>query len=316
MGFFRPVQLGVDLGGSSIKVAEVKGKKVVLAAYADIPKEIRENEAFLIGALREFLSSIGAQGRQGVVQLPAQLAFVRAVNFPPMPHAELKEAVKWEIKRQLPYPLEEAVHDYVAVETAEGIAVTFASAERRAVQRYLFPFREAGLDVTAVDVSPMCLIRSLKPRSPGNAIILDIGGLSTEINIIKGGVLRITRTVELGGDFIKQHFKDGGAGAEEAEKILMEGGEDELKVPLDEFLREVTRSMDYYQANFKEKTFSDVILTGGVAINPGVRSYFLRALDMPVSVPDPFEGLVMADETMRRLGPRFSVAVGLAGRSE
>lgn len=310
LGFLKPSPLGADLGGGSFKAARIKGNKIVLAAYMDIPKEIREEETRLTSALHEFIGSIGARGLQAVVNFPGQLSFVRTVNFPTMPPAELKEAVKWEVKRQLPYPPEEAVYDYVAYESDEGISVTFASAERKAVLRYLVPFKEAGLNVIAVDISPLCLVRALKPPAPGNTIIIDIGAVSTEINIYKGGVMRMTRTVELGGDYIKSRL-DG----EDMEKALRESSEDELKDALDEFVREVARSTDYYQANFKEKTFSGASLTGGVAINRAVKNYLARALDIPVSVPDPFEGYPMADETMRAIGPRFSVAVGLARRA-
>ena len=66
-----------------------------------------------------------------MVHIPGHLSFIRTINLPPMPKGELKEAVKWEIKRQLPYPQEEAVYDYIAAPAADGIVVTFASAERK-----------------------------------------------------------------------------------------------------------------------------------------------------------------------------------------
>ncbi|MBI4823952.1 MAG: pilus assembly protein PilM [Nitrospirae bacterium] len=313
-GLFRAAIFGVDLGGGSLKVAQLKGRRVTLATYIDIPHNIMSDEARLIGTLRDFLKGIGVSGRPAIVQFPGNLAFVRAVSFPPMPHAELKEAVKWEVKRQLPYPTEEAVYDYVATAVTDGISVIFAGAQRKNIQSYLLPFKEAGLNVIAIDISPLCLIRALKPSSAGNTIMLDIGAVSTEINILKAGILRLTRTVDIGGNFIIQSLTTSAVGKEEAERLLREGDE-ELKEPLEEFLKETLRSMDYYQANFKEKTFSEVILTGGVAINPAVGRFFSHALDILVSVPDPFIGLQMADETIRSISPRFSVAIGLARRT-
>lgn len=315
MGLFRPAPYGVDLGGGSLKVVRLKGKRVATAALIDIPEEIREVETRTISILHDFLKGIGASGKQAVVQLPGGQAFIRTVNFPPMPRGELNEAVTWEVKRQSPYPPEDTIYDYVAVQTEEGLAVTFASAERKAVLRHIFPFKEAGVDVIAIDISPLCLLRALKPKSPGNVMLLDIGAVSTEINIAKGGILRLSRTVDMGGDYIKRYFLSAGASPADAEKQVREGGEEELKAPLDEFLREITRSMDYYTANFKEKTFAEVILTGGVSINPAVKNYFTRALGIPLGAPNPFEGQEMADETMRGLGPRFSVALGLAMRA-
>ncbi len=303
--------IGVDLGSSAIKVVQIKGKKVSLAALMDI-EDIREDELVLIERLRGFFKNLGISGKQAVVHIPGREAFIRTTTLPLMPKRELNEAVRWEIKRHLPYPPEEAIFDYVALKTADGIAVTFAASEKKNIHSHITPIKEAGLNVIAVDVSPLCLLRALKPKSPGNTVLLDMGAASTEISIVKNGILRITRTLEKGSHAIKKHFVN--LSDEEAERLLREGSEEELKDPLYEFTRETFRSIDYYKANFKESTVSEVTLTGGIMINPAIGRYFSKMLDIPVSVPDPFEGLTLADEGIRKLGPRFSVAVGLARR--
>ena len=130
-GLFRPAPLGVDLGTGSVKVIGLNGKKISLAAFMDIPSSDWEEEALLINRLQNFFKEINIDGKDAVVHMPGHLSFVRTINLPPMPKGELKEAVKWEIKRQLPYPQEEAVYDYIAAPVADGIVVTFASAERK-----------------------------------------------------------------------------------------------------------------------------------------------------------------------------------------
>jgi type IV pilus assembly protein PilM len=247
--------------------------------------------------------------------MPGHLSFVRTINLPPMPKGELKEAVKWEIKRQMPYPQEEAVYDYIAAPVADGIVVTFASAERKNVQRYISPFKGAGLKVVAVDVNPLCLIRALPLHGSGNIIVLDIGARSMEIDIMRSESVRLTRTVEMGGEQIKNQLISEGFPEGEIDDIMMNGPAERMKEVLNQFLREIFLSIDYYKATFKEKVFSEVILTGGVAINHAVRDYFSQMLDIPVSVPNPFDNLVMQDESLRPLGPRFSVAIGLAKRA-
>jgi len=314
-GLFRPAPLGVDLGSGSVKVIELKAKKISIAAFMDIPSSEREDEPLLINRLHNFLKELNIIGKEAVVHIPGILSFIRTINLPPMPKGELKEAVKWEVKRQLPYPPEEAVYDYVAMEVADGIIVTFASAERKNVQRYIFPFKEAGLSVIAVDVNPLCLIRTLPLQDSGNIIVLDIGAKNMEIDIVRSGALRLSRTVEMGGEYIKNQLINEGFSATEAEDILIKGPAENMKEILNQFLKEVFRSIDYYKATFKEKTFSEVILTGGVAINHAVRDYFSHIFDVPVIVPNPFDSFIMKDETLRPFGPRFSVAIGLARRA-
>ncbi|TAL23771.1 MAG: hypothetical protein EPN94_08810 [Nitrospirae bacterium] len=315
LGLFRPAPLGVDLGSGSLKVIELKAKKISIAAFVDIPPSEKEDETLLINRLHGFFKELNILGREAAVHAPGNLSFIRTISLPPMPKSELKEAVKWEIKRQLPYSPEEAVYDYVATEVADGIVVTFASVERENIQRYLFPFKEAGLNVVAVDAAPLCLIRILPVQDSGNIILLDIGSRNMEINIIRSGSLRLTRTVEMGGEHIKSHLLNEGFSEEEAADILIGGPAEKMKEILNQFLKEIFRSTDYYKATFKEKTFSGVILTGGVAINNAVRDYFSHVFDVPVAVPNPFDSLIMKDESLRPLGPRFSLAIGLARRS-
>ncbi|MBI3377673.1 MAG: pilus assembly protein PilM [Nitrospirae bacterium] len=312
---FKPAPLGVDLGDGSVKVIGLNGKKISLAAFMDIPFSDWEEEALLINKLKNFFKEINIVGKDTVVNIPGHLSFIRTINLPPMPKGELKEAVKWEIKRQLPYPQEEAVYDYIAAPAADGIVVTFASAERKNVRRYISPFKEAGLKVVAVDVNPLCLIRALPLHGSGNIIVLDIGARSMEIDIMRSESVRLTRTVELGGEQIKNQLISEGFPEGEIDDIMMNGPAERMKEALNQFLREIFLSIDYYKATFKEKVFSEVILTGGVAINHAVRDYFSQMLDIPVSVPNPFDNLIMKDESLRPLGPRFSVAIGLAKRA-
>ena len=282
-GLFRPAPLGVDLGTGSVKVIGLNGKKISLAAFMDIPSSDWEDESLLTGRLKNFFKEINIAGKDAVVHMPGHLSFVRTINLPPMPKGELKEAVKWEIKRQLPYPTEEAVYDYIAAPAADGIVVTFASAERKNVQRYISPFKE--------------------------------GARSMEIDIIRSESVRLTRTVELGGEQIKNQLISEGFSEGDIDDIMMNGPAEKMKEALNQFLREIFLSIDYYKATFKEKVFSEVILTGGVVINHAVRDYFSQMLDIPVGVPNPFDNLVMKDESLRPLGPRFSVAIGLARRA-
>lgn len=314
-GLFKPAPLGVDLGTGSVKVIGLNGKKISLAAFMDIPSSDWEEEVLLISRLQNFFKEINIAGKDAVVHMPGHLSFVRTITLPPMPKGELKEAVKWEIKRQLPYPKEEAVYDYIAAPVADGIVVTFASAERKNVQRYISPFKEAGIKVVAVDVNPLCLIRALPLHGAGNIIVLDIGARSMEIDIMRSESVRLTRTIELGGEQIKNQLISEGFPKGEIDDIMMNGPAERMKEVLNQFLREIFLSIDYYKATFKEKVFSEVILTGGVAINHAVRDYFSQMLDIPVGVPNPFDNLVMKDESLRPLGPRFSVAIGLAKRA-
>jgi type IV pilus assembly protein PilM len=292
----------------------MQGKAVKLAAIVELDEHRHDPDA-LGRQLDAHVMGLGLRGRKAVVNTPGSHTFIRTVMFPRMPGKELKEALMWEVKRQMPYPLENAVLDYVTTESGNQVAVTFAASEKRYAEGHIEPLRVAGLDVVAVDINPLCIMRTLKHSTAGNVVVIDIGALSTEIHIIKNGVLRITRTVGTGGDRIKKRLELDGMSEAEAEKQLREGSKETLSAPLSELSLELFRSIDYYKVNFKETTINEIIITGGPSMNPAIKGFFADTFGLPVSVNDPFAGLKLADEGMRPLGPLFSIAVGLARRS-
>lgn len=312
LNFFRS-PLGVDFGTSSLKVVGMNGKKVSVAAVVDI-EENRHDAEGLGRQLGAFFAGLGLRGSQAVVNNPGTHTFIRTVLFPRMPARELKDALMWEVKRQLPYPVEESVLDYVATESADQIAVTFAASEKHYTEEHIAPLRAAGLNVVAVDINPLCLLRTISPLTAGNTVVLDLGDLASEIHIVKNGVLRITRAVGAGADMIKRRLMGEGASREDAERLLREGSISDLETPLSDIYLEVFRSVDYYKANFKETSIAEIILSGGPSLNPAVRDYFSQGFGLPVSVVDPFENLKLSDENIRPLGPLFSIALGLARR--
>ena len=243
--FFRAAKLGVDLGTSSVKVISLNGRKVSLAALMDIPKSSLEDENALTSLLSNFFRDLKIIGRDVVVQIPGTMSFIRTITLPLMPKNELKEAVQWEIKRQLPYSSDDAVYDYIANETPDGIVATFASAEKKNTQRFIDPLINAGLNVTAVDINPLCLMRVFPLQGSGNIILVDIGAKSMEINILKAGVLRISRSVNIGSENIKEYLFSQGLIGAEADKIMMNGPLDKIRDMLDQLLREILRSIDY-----------------------------------------------------------------------
>ncbi len=312
LGFFRS-PLGIDFGTSSLKVICIKGKTISIAAVVDV--EERRHDAEGLGRqLEAFFTGLGLRGHKAVVNNPGSHTFIRTVMFPRMPGKELRDALMWEVKRQLPYPLEDAVLDFVTMESGDQIAVTFAASEKRYTEEHIAPLTAAGLDVVAVDVNPLCLLRVISPATAGNTVILDIGDLSTEIHIVKNGVLRITRTVGSAGDSIKRRLMGEGVSPEEADRLVKKASKAQLDAPLSDILLEVFRSIDFYKATFKETGISEIVISGGPAMNPAVKECLAGSFGIPVSVVQPFEGMRLSDENMRPLGPLFSVAVGLARR--
>jgi len=343
--------LGLDIGKSSIKVIQLAstrhGPVLKYAGLTERPPIEGENrpgqdfEAPL--ALHEVLSENRLKRQKLAINFSGPSPIVRYLLLPKMPKDELAEAIRWEAKKLIPFPLEDAALDYLIVgETQERdlkrTEVVLVAAERTSVLNQIESFRRINLPVTAMDINPLALFNTLKLNYKSdmdeNMVFVDIGAAKMDINISKRGVLRFTRNVQLGGEDITQAVRQGlGIEREEAEHLKQQKGlsgptvpeaadqdgrlREIIKTEADRMILETQRSMDYYRAQFREGSVKKIVLMGGACLMPGFQEYFAGYFDAQVVRDDPFSGIhcdARASEEVRPIAPRFSTAVGLALR--
>jgi type IV pilus assembly protein PilM len=329
---------GVDIGAGSVKVVRISGNgkrpRLVSAALLELPADPVSAADIKAGLLR--LRSSKKIGRKKIITLIAGKDLtIRSLTLPKMPLNELREAVYWEAKRHISYPLEAAQVEFLVVgEKKEGAAdkydILLVSSEREKVNRHLDPFVRAGIDVSAVDANALALRNVLRLRNAApeeNILVVDIGAGKTEINIFRDGTLRFSRCVESGGlDMTRAVAESLDIGLPEAEELkrsldVSDPGDDRavaaVRLRIDTLLLEIRRSVEYFKSAFREKDVESALLTGGAALMPGIGEYCAHALEHAVEIDRPFDGLKCKKKQLAEfapLGPRFSAAVGLALR--
>jgi type IV pilus assembly protein PilM len=339
MGLFGSDITGIDIGAGSIKVARIArgvGRpKLISAGMVDFsldPAKVTSMSADL-----RYLASGKKLGTRNIATLiPGRHLTIRFLTLPKMPQGELREAVKWESKRHISYPLEAALVEHLIVgEKREGTVdkyeILMVAVERGSVIEHLTPFREAGITVSAVDANALALRNIFRLREKlgeSNTLIVDMGAGKTEINIFKGGALRFSRCLETGGlDMTRALSERLGIELPAAEAlklktdIMAPPAEDQavaaLRVRLEALVMELRRSVEYYKTSFREKEVERIILTGGVSLMTGIKDYFSLFLDIPVELDMPFAGLSCKEGVLEEFAPqapRFSAAIGLALR--
>ncbi len=338
MGLFGSKNItAVDAGTGSLKVVQIKhGAKpeVVAAEIVEFPPE---SGAESLGAnLRYLLSEKNIPFRNVITQMPGKDLTIRSLSLPKMPLKELREAVRWEAKRHISYPLDTALVEYLITgEKREGQVdkydLLLIAAEESKVREYLAPFDEARIKVAAVDVNALALrnlLRLSMPSDGADTLVVDLGAGKTEINIFKAGHLRFSRCLETGGAEITRMVADHlGTTVKDAEavkcgmNIAAAPDQDKtaavIKSGLDALLMEIRRSIEYYKTTFREKNVERALLTGGTALMQGLPEYFSQSLGLPVALLDPFDVLdagTAVNGKVSRPATRFSAAVGLALR--
>jgi type IV pilus assembly protein PilM len=339
MGLFGPSELtGIDIGAGSIKVVRIArgGKRPKLLSAGIVEFSLEPGQETVSTDLRLLLSEKKISRMNNITQMPGKDLTIRSFSLPKMPLSELSEAVHWEAKRHISYPLDTALVEYLIVGerqegTAEKYDIVMVSAERAKVVEHLAPFTEANIKVTAVDANALALrnvFHLLEKPADVNTVVVDIGAGKTEIDIFKGGTLRFSRCLENGGlDMTRAVAESLGIGLQEAEEMKRalnvlaapesDKGVAAIRTILDGLLMEIRRSVDYYKTTFREKNVDSTVLTGGISLMQGIKEYFTQALEGKVELDQPFEGLTVRKKLADEFGPiarRFSAAVGLALR--
>ncbi len=339
MGLFSKDITGVDIGAGSIKVVRLSGGGSRPKLVSAMLVELSPDPAVVanVGSDLHHLQTDKKIGGANVVTLmPGRHLTIRSLTLPKMPLNELREAVRWEAKRHISYPVDSAQIEYLIVgEKLEGSVEKYdlimVAAERAKVLEQLAPFNDAKIKVSAVDANALALRNVIRTREmpvDENILVVDLGAGKTEVNVYKGGMLRFSRCVESGGlDMTRAIAETLNIGFEEAEdkkrtlNILTPADQDPaiaaLQPRVDGLMMEIRRSVEYYKTTFREKTVEGMIMSGGVSLMRGLKDYIAQSLEGTVQIDRPFDGLTCGKNMLEEFGPvapRFSAAIGLALR--
>lgn len=333
---FKKPFWAIDIGASSVKVVRLgrtrQGIKLLDIGLKELPMEQEFRQENITAALDELIKE--KKRPRAVINFSGQAPLIRYLTLPAMPKEELAEAVKWEAKKLVSIPMEEMILDFIIAggrqeRETKRYDLILVVAERNSLREQWAMMQRAGLDIVAIDVNPLSLLNTIRmsygKELTGNFIYIDIGAVKTDMTILKDGVLRFTRRLEMGGEQITRRLeRELGLPYEEAEKLKREKGvgaeegpQAIIKSEIDRFIVEIQRSIDYYRAQFREGVFKKVILMGGGALLPGFSDYFGSYFDAEMEIDDPLAEIIGTESVgaFRAISPRFSSGIGLALRS-
>jgi type IV pilus assembly protein PilM len=339
----KGVFLGIDIGSSSIKAVELEfgaaGQAVIRKANL-VPKS---------EGLSKALEGMHIRGAKAIGIVDCPTSCLRYFTIPNMPDKELGEAIKWEAKDKISFPLDEAV---IAYETEEEIVeggikklrVKFVASPKKFVDEITALMAGAGVEPVAITEPPLAIENAAKHlgiEGKDAAAIIDIGAESTGINIIRDGSLKFHRKIGSGGIAITKAItsvlitEQGRVelGFKDAEELKLKYGIPALPgtEPLDgkinsqqlislirpateRLVQEIERSFEYYSDGSLGDKVKSVVLVGGGAFLKGLAQFLHETLDLPVSVGNPFKGMKLEHNAITPGAEphRFAEALGAA----
>ncbi len=336
--------IGIDIGSRSIKMAEVssRGNRPFLKRMAimDVPESVLEDgmisdEDMLAETLQRMAAKNGFSGYQVAVALGGRSLFIREVVFPRMSEKELRQAIRWDLEKYVPFSPEQLYFDFSIVgpgATDMEVRLLLIAAPREGVDAITRVVAKAGLQLVAIDIEPLAIQRTL-PETP-DCVLIDTGASFSQVTLFQNNSPVFTRNIPIGGNQFTASVMEGmELGRDEAELIKhghggssdeSNGGSapDVLTGQIDrivgELAGEVRRTLEYYQVQNRNVNISKVFITGGGAKMNKLPEKLSAILELPVSLHDPLEGMESQSsfnkQYLREIGPQMSVAVGLAMR--
>ncbi|ACO46734.1 type IV pilus assembly protein PilM [Deinococcus deserti] len=228
----RPNALGVEIGTSSIKVVALRpGSPPSLQHALMVPTPIGSMRDGLVvepqavaTELKNLLAEHRITTRHAVTAVPNQAAVTRNIMVPKMDRKDLREAIRWEAERYIPYPIDEVSLDFDLLDDPDTVPddgqmeVLIAAAPTEAVARQVEVLRLAGLEPTVVDLKSFATLRALRGNLLGEhltkstltgsnytesgevALVLEIGASSSVINLVRGERVLMARNINVSAD--------------------------------------------------------------------------------------------------------------------
>ncbi len=337
------LSLGLDIGSHTIKLIELasEGDKLGLMAAGSIPTPPKaltstapaDTEA-IAQAIKRLLKETGAKSRTIQIALPESKVFTRVIEVPALSERELSSAIKWEAEQYIPLPLDQVNVDFTVLRDAKEtgtnkMEVLLVAAPKTLLERYLSILELAELTPlgaeTEIIATSRALVRSI--ASIKSVMVVSLGAQTTDLAILRSGILTFTRSLSAGGDALTRALAQGlDFNMTQAEEFKKTYGlqQDKLegkivtavKPIMDTIIAEIKRALAFYQEKYREEHVQSVLLSGGTARLPGMVTYLAQNLGLEVQLANPWAGIVRDPRfnVLNAEGPNFCIAVGLALR--
>lgn len=332
--------LALDIGSSEIKAVEVAdtGAGIAFTGFAST-KIGSQNET--IFAIKEILRHAGFKTKKCVTAVSGRSVIVRYVNMAQMPMEDLRNAIKFEADKYIPFEVDEVVMDCQILEENVGkgegdqpeMKVLLVAVKKSLIDEHLALLQEAGLQSTIIDVDAFSIGNAFEMRAraqgglaPEKVVaLIDIGANKTNINILKGPTSYFTREVYLAGnDFTEAVSRKFNLDTPEAEKLKcdpadrMSEVEEAILPTLDDLGNEIQLSFDYFENQF-DRVVEEVYISGGSAQLPGLQRAFEGAFEKSVVFWNPIETVDIKSDridqkTISAYSTQLAVCAGLAAR--
>ncbi|MDD5136287.1 MAG: pilus assembly protein PilM [Candidatus Omnitrophica bacterium] len=297
-GFPQTSMIGVDIGGSTLKIIEMRMiPSCLISSYSIIDISGDNSGDRITREIAKFLADNRSKTNKAVLTFTDGSVVIKRVELAGVARDEIPNAVRWQFKGMVPYDIERACVDYKLLreiqkeDGSRAMELMVAIAPRDIIDKRTQALKAAGLEVLSINLAPFGLENILKLYDGEDAskvlTIVDIGHLRTEISIFDNKRLELVRSVPARSLDISEALTMTLAGEKGTISLTMEEAESikrNIGVPYDKvadgtkmnsvqimslirpvlerIAGEIGRSDNYYVHQYEGKKVSMVYLVG------------------------------------------------------
>lgn len=345
--FGKPKGLvGLDIGSSAVKAVELK-KKGSTYELVNLGMEQLGQDTVVDGAIMDALSVSSAienifrqnkiKTKNVATSVSGHSVIVKRITVNAATDEELYNAIPYEAQQHIPFDMADVNLSYQPLGPAAsgtGSDVMLVAVKREKILNHTNVLSQAGKNPTVVDYDGFAVFNAFEVNydiAPEQMLaILNIGASIMNIVIGRGGTPLFTRDVSVGGNqYTDTLQKELDLSFEDAEKfkrgeevpnVTPEQKSPHLRSVSEILLLEIQKTFDFFRQTTSTENIQHILVSGGTARIEGLVDQLKEEFNIPVDMVNPFQKLTVDSKKfdpkyIEEVGPRMSVAVGLALRS-
>lgn len=244
-----------------------------------IPSDVRVDDPESMGTfIAQALAKAGISTKRVVVDIPRELINYYALKLPTASVDDLAGMVAFQIPKELPFPVDQAVVDFTVPEASDGEPhdVMVAAVRKETLAARLQILEQAGLKPQRVGLRPNACqfaVNALLDPTPHDLVLfVDVGPETTEIDVILQGRLVFSRAADVAiPEILDTPLSDSTiAHLSETKGLSLVSPPDRGPSTLDRVVRElmieVTRSIEAYRVASPGAVIEHAVIGGSCDI--------------------------------------------------
>ncbi len=337
--------VGLDIGSSFIKVAEIKvtGKGYVLNKFGISkikPGSIVEGRVAdvegVAKSIKNLFKSQKIREKNVAISTGGHSVVIKTINTSNASEKELHKIIYSEAEQYIPYDIEDVNIDYQVLGESEfssdQLNILLVAVKKDLVAEYIDLVNKAGLNPAIIDVDTFALqnIYEIIPYENREKItlLIDVGASKTSLNILQSNVSLMMRDNVSGTDQIVEEIcEQFDMAPDEAYQVVTGESDavasDKVESISSEIVQmwcdEISEVVHTYQSGAGDEKVEKILLSGGGVFVKGFKDSLLSELDADISIINPFDALIVnkkmfPDSFITRVSPLAPIAMGLALR--